>query len=60
MAHTPPRARLATMPSLTTAEACRDGEGGAILAAHGILAEQDLPLLILPQHPQALDGWRFA
>ncbi len=52
--------RLGTMPSLTAAEARRHGEASAVLLAHGILADQELPLLIRPAHPKALDGWHFA
>jgi Cupin superfamily protein len=32
----------------------------ATLEAHGVVAEQDLPLVIVPARPKALDGWRFA
>ena len=29
------------------------------LLAHGIVAPQDLPRVVVPEHPSALDGWRF-
>jgi hypothetical protein len=32
----------------------------APLVAHGLLAAEDLPLTIVPDAPEALDGWRFA
>ncbi|MGH7308026.1 MAG: JmjC domain-containing protein [Candidatus Rokuibacteriota bacterium] len=50
---------LPTMPSLTRAEARRHGDGVAALVAHGILGDEDLPLLVVPQDPGGLDGWRF-
>jgi hypothetical protein len=30
------------------------------LEAHGIVAPQDLPLVVVPDAPASLDGWRFA
>ena len=30
------------------------------LEAHGIVGSQDLPLVVVPDLPAALDGWRFA
>jgi hypothetical protein len=30
-----------------------------ILQAHGILDPHDLPQVIVPADPAALDGWRF-
>jgi hypothetical protein len=30
------------------------------LESHGIVAPQDLPLVVLPDAPASLDGWRFA
>ncbi len=51
--------RLAVMPSLTRAEARGAGEGLALLLAHGVLAPQELPLVVRPAEPRALDGWRF-
>ncbi|MBI3636372.1 MAG: hypothetical protein HY216_09185 [Candidatus Rokubacteria bacterium] len=53
-------ARLAVMPSLTRADARRAGAALEILLAHGILAPQDLPRVVRPANPRALDGWRFA
>jgi len=49
--------RLSTMPALT-----RSGLGrhARLLLDAGILGPRDLPLRILPTHPRALDGWRFA
>lgn len=51
--------RLALMPAFSRAEAARL-PGLAVLADHGLLADRDLPLRILPEAPAALDGWRFA
>jgi len=51
---------LATMPSLTRAEARAPSGALDRLLAHGILGDEDLPLRILPDEPKALDGWRFA
>lgn len=48
---------LATMPTF------RLGEGGEEMLAlieRGIVAPEDLPRRILPEDPEALDGWRFA
>ena len=36
-----------------------DAPGAAALVAVGVLAPEDLPLMIEPAAPQALDGWRF-
>jgi hypothetical protein len=36
------------------------GEALPTLIAHGIVGSQDLPLVVLPEAPRALDGWRFA
>jgi len=49
---------LATMPSLRR----HDAPAGALepLLRSGILAPVDLPLVVRPQTPRALDGWRFA
>jgi hypothetical protein len=51
--------RLADMPLLTRAEARQRGDGTAALIAHGILGDEDLPLLIVPRDPTKLDGWHF-
>jgi hypothetical protein len=50
-------AGLASMASFT-----RDalGKAGPDLEAHGIVGAQDLPQVVLPDDPRALDGWRFA
>jgi hypothetical protein len=32
----------------------------AALLAAGLLADRDLPLVVMPAAPAALDGWRFA
>jgi hypothetical protein len=61
----PPGARglgraLAAMPTLTRAEARRAGPALGTLLAHGVLAPQDLPRVVRPDDPRALDGWRFA
>jgi len=50
--------RLAFMPSLLPGDARAPGR--ASLIEHGVLALRDLPLVILPADPAALDGWRFA
>jgi len=49
--------RLATMPSLGRSGL---GQGARPLLDLGILDARDLPLRIVPTHPRALDGWRFA
>ena len=36
------------------------GRALPLLEAHGIVASQDLPLVVVPDTPAALDGWRFA
>jgi hypothetical protein len=51
--------RLATMPRLARREAARSPAGLAALLACGVLADEDLPLSIVPEEPKALDGWRF-
>lgn len=51
---------LAAMPSLSRAEVRGHGDAFSLLLAHGILADEDLPLRIVPDNPRALDGWRFA
>lgn len=48
-------ARLAGMPAVAARE-----PAAAPLVALGILAPEDLPLVIVPDAPRALDGWRFA
>jgi hypothetical protein len=30
------------------------------LVAHGIVGPEDLPQVVIPEAPAALDGWRFA
>jgi hypothetical protein len=51
-------AELAVMPSLSR----RAVPAGALrpLLETGILAPVDLPLVVRPERPRALDGWRFA
>jgi mannose-6-phosphate isomerase-like protein (cupin superfamily) len=49
--------RLSTMPALP--RSCL-GRHSQLLLDAGILGPRDLPLRILPKHPRALDGWRFA
>ena len=51
--------RLAEMPSFT-----RDARAGkdrvlTRLGEYGLVADEDLPLRIVPDSPRALDGWRF-
>jgi cupin superfamily protein len=36
------------------------GASLATLEAHGIVGTEDLPLVIVPAQPKALDGWQFA
>jgi len=50
--------RLALMPSLLPGDA-RAPDCDSLIE-HGVLALRDLPLVILPADPAALDGWRFA
>ena len=49
--------RLAAMPAVRGARAAADV---AALRALGILGDEDLPLLVRPDAPAELDGWRFA
>jgi hypothetical protein len=49
-------ARSATPGSRFT----RDVFAIQVLRDAGILAEEDLPLLVVPADPSALEGWRFA
>jgi hypothetical protein len=51
--------RLSEMPSLTRVEARSHDGGAAALEACGILGHEDLPLLVVPDNPAALDGWNF-
>ena len=48
-------ARLAGMPAVAAGTAA-----AAPLIALGVLAPEDLPLVLVPDAPHALDGWRFA
>jgi hypothetical protein len=50
---------LSCMPSLTRAEARQQGNGITALVTHGILGDEDLPLLVVPQDLGDLDGWHF-
>jgi hypothetical protein len=59
----PPAARalaawLPAMPSMAVAGAAP--EAVRVLVEHGVLGPRDLPLRLVPTHPGALDGWRFA
>lgn len=49
--------RLAAMPALRMPRASRAVDD---LVALGVLADEDLPLLIRPDDAATLDGWRFA
>lgn len=51
--------RLAQMPHVSRS-APRARQALALLGEHGILGERDLPLRIVPDDLEALDGWRFA
>jgi hypothetical protein len=53
-------ARLALMPSLRVPDARRPPGALRRLVRLGVLAPHDLPLRIVPDAPDALDGWRFA
>jgi hypothetical protein len=50
---------LAAMPSWPT-RGRRPAPELARLEAWGVLGPRDLPRRIVPHHPRALDGWRFA
>jgi hypothetical protein len=50
-------AQLASMSIFTRAAL---GNAAPDLEAHGIVGAQDLPQVVLPDDPSALDGWRFA
>ena len=45
------------MPALTRSGLGRHAQ---LLLDAGILGPRDLPLRIVPKHPRALEGWRFA
>jgi hypothetical protein len=49
--------RLSAMPALARSRLGRDAQP---LLDAGILGPRNLPLRIVPKHPRALDGWRFA
>ncbi len=51
--------RLALMPVLRVPNARRPAGTLRRLAQLGVLAAHDLPLRILPDAPEGLDGWRF-
>ena len=52
---------LASMPWWNGGGArARRDIGLAVLIERGLVAPRDLPLLILPESPRRLDGWRFA
>jgi hypothetical protein len=51
--------QLSAMPSLRRRTRGRVDEAVALLLEHGILGPHDLPLLIRPDQPAALDGWTF-
>jgi hypothetical protein len=52
----PLASRLSSMPVVEHADAAE----AAALLEHGVLGTEDLPLTIVPDAPNALDGWRFA
>jgi hypothetical protein len=52
--------RLALMPSFPMPAERRGRAALAPLLDHGIVAPQDLPLRIIPDDADSLDGWRFA
>ncbi|HEY7517898.1 MAG TPA: cupin domain-containing protein [Methylomirabilota bacterium] len=51
----PLASRLSTMPTVE-----HPGAAATALVAHGVLGSEDLPLTIVPDAPETLDGWRFA
>ena len=48
--------RLGTMPSVRVAA---NDARVASLVALGILADEDLPIVVVPSNPSTLDGWNF-
>jgi len=48
--------RLGEMPALQGVR----GSAATALRALGVLGDEDLPLLVRPDAPRKLDGWRFA
>lgn len=58
-----PRAARRLAPQLAMMASFPRGALGTALPAliaHGIVGPQDLPLVVVPETPRALDGWRFA
>jgi hypothetical protein len=51
--------RLALMPAVRHRDA-RPAAALRLLTQMSVLAPQDLPIRIVPEAPEALDGWRFA
>ena len=58
----PPSTRRFAADLAVMAAFSRGALGDALraLEAHGIVGPQDLPLVVVPDAPKALDGWRFA
>jgi len=53
--------RLAEMPALPRGVLRgRHSRAVSTLLEHGVLGARDLPAAIVPAHPAALEGWRFA
>lgn len=52
--------RLAEMPSVSWRPGSPPPAAVAALLAAGLLTDRDLPLVVMPAAPAALDGWRFA
>ena len=50
--------RLALMPAVRTRDA-KPAAALRLLTGLGVLAPHDLPLRIVPEAPEGLDGWRF-
>lgn len=50
---------LAAMPSIPRSVIARN-RALAVLLAHGVLGDEDLPRRIVAADPESLDGWRFA
>ena len=58
-----PRAARHLAPALAMMASFPRAAAGAALSSlleHGIVAPMDLPQIVVPERPRALDGWRFA
>lgn len=48
------------LPAMPRFPAAAAGDALTALIEHGIAGPQDLPIAVVPERPDALDGWRFA